>query len=55
MEQKQVKTQAVSMMTAVNLSEMKVSSNPAETLVAFSIGSGIGVAVYDPVSGIGGV
>ncbi len=43
------------MMTAVNLSEMKVSSNPAETLVAFSIGSGIGVAVYDPVSGIGGV
>ena len=37
------------MMTAVNLSEMKVSSNPTETLVAFSIGSGIGVAVYDPV------
>jgi len=54
-EQKQVKSQAVSMMTAVNLSEMKVSSNPTETLVAFSIGSGIGVAVYDPVSGIGGV
>ena len=43
------------MMTAVNLSEMKVSSNPTETLVAFSIGSGIGVAVHDPVSGIGGV
>jgi len=55
MEHEQVKTQAVSIMTAVNLSEMKVSSNPTETLVAFSIGSGIGVAVHDAVSGIGGV
>ena len=32
-------------MTAVNFSEMKISSNPVETLVAFSIGSGIGFAV----------
>ncbi len=30
MEQKQMKSQAVSKMTAVNFSEMKISSNPAE-------------------------
>jgi len=55
MEQQQMKTNAVSMMTAVNFSEMKISSNPAETLVAFSIGSGIGVTAFDPVSGFGGI
>jgi chemotaxis protein CheD len=48
-------TSAVSMMTAVNFSDMKISSNPVETLVAFSIGSGMGVTVYDPISGIGGI
>ena len=55
MEQKQMRSNAVAMMTAVNFSEMKISNNPAETLVAFSIGSGIGVTVFDPVSGIGGI
>lgn len=46
---------AVSLMTAVNFSEMKISNNPVETLVAFSIGSGMGVTAYDPVCGIGGM
>lgn len=46
---------AIALMTAVNRSEMKISNNPAETLVAFSIGSGIGVAAHDPVGGIGGI
>ncbi len=46
---------AVSSMTAVNCSEMKISSNPVETLVAFSIGSGIGMTIHDPVGGVGGV
>ena len=55
MEQKQMKTNAVAMMTAVNFSEMKISRNPAETLVAFSIGSGMGVAVFDPGCGVGGI
>ena len=45
---------AVSSMTAVNFSEMKISSNPVETLVAFSIGAGIGMTVHDPVGGVGG-
>lgn len=48
-------SQAVSLMTAVNSSAMKISCNPAETLVAFSICSGVGVAIYDPVCGAGGI
>ena len=51
----QLKTQAVDLMTAVNFSEMRISNNPAETLVAFSIGSGMGVSVFDPVCAIGGI
>ena len=41
--------------TAVNFSEMKISNNPTETLVAFSIGSGIGMSIYDPISIVGGM
>lgn len=55
MIQKAIHPGAVSKMTAVNFSEMKISGNPAETLVAFSIGSGIGITVFDPVVGIGGI
>ncbi|MGD8723888.1 MAG: chemotaxis protein CheD [Desulfobacterales bacterium] len=47
--------QPVSMMTAVNFGELKISQNPAETLVAFSIGSGICVSIYDPVTKSGGL
>ena len=55
MRQKAINFGAVSKMTAVNFSEMKISGNPAETLVAFSIGSGIGITVFDPVIGVGGI
>ena len=55
MELQAMKSNAVSKMTAVNFSEMKISSNPAETLVAFSIGAGIGITIFDPVVGIGGL
>ena len=55
MGKNQSNTNAVSLMTAVNYSEMKISTNPVETLVAFSIGSGMGVTVYDPVCGVGGI
>ncbi len=47
--------QPISIMTAVNFCELKISRNPAETLVAFSIGSGIVVSIYDPVTRIGGM
>ncbi len=50
-----MKANAVAMMTAVNFSEMKISRNPVETLVAFSIGTGIGVAAFDPGCGVGGI
>ena len=55
MEATKSRANAVSSKTAVNFSEMKISSNPVETLVAFSIGSGIGMTVHDPVGGVGGV
>ncbi len=51
----QSNSNAISLMTAVNCSEMKISNNPVETLVAFSIGSGMGVTVHDPVGGVGGI
>ena len=49
------KINAVALMTAVNFAEMKISGNSVETLVAFSIGSGIGLTIHDPVCGVGGV
>ena len=55
MEKNQINGKAVSSMTAVNFCEMKISSNSVETLVAFSIGSGIGMTAHDPVGGIGGL
>ena len=47
--------QPISLMTAVNFSELKISQNPAEILVAFSIGSGIVVSIYDSVTRTGGM
>ena len=46
---------AISLTTAVNYSEIKTSNNPAESLVAFAIGSGIGITIFDPVIGLGGI
>ena len=45
----------VSVMTAVNFSELKISTNPDETLVAFSIGSGIAVSMYCAITRVGGL
>lgn len=47
--------QPISIMTAVNFCERKISQNPAETLVAFSIGSGIVVSIYDRITRTGGM
>ena len=47
--------QPISIMTAVNFCELKISQNPAETLVAFSIGSGIVVSIHDAVTRTGGM
>ena len=45
----------ISVMTAVNFCELKISQNPAKTLVAFSIGSGLVVSIYDPLTRTGGM
>lgn len=39
----------------VGVSDMKVSKDPAATLVTYSLGSCIGIAVYDPVAKAGGL
>lgn len=39
----------------VGVADMKVSSNPEDILVTYSLGSCIGLAVYDPVVGVGGL
>jgi len=39
----------------VGVSDMKVSNNPESVLVTYSLGSCIGVAVYDPIVRVGGM
>ena len=39
----------------VGVSDMKVSNEAESTIVTYSLGSCIGVAIYDPVSRVGGL
>lgn len=55
MQNAPLSVEPVSVMTAVNFSELKISTSTAETLVAFSIGSGIAVSMYDAVTKVGGL
>lgn len=43
------------MQVTVGISEMKVSSNPEDTLITYSLGSCIGVALFDPDARVGGL
>ncbi|MGC8739728.1 MAG: chemotaxis protein CheD [Candidatus Hydrogenedens sp.] len=43
------------MLITVNISDMKVSSNPEDVLVTYSLGSCVGVVLYDPLQKIGGL
>ncbi len=43
------------MLLTVNISDMKVSSNPEDVLVTYSLGSCVGVTLYDPLQKIGGL
>lgn len=40
---------------AVGLGEVKISANPTEVLVAYGLGSCVGVSAYDPVVHLGGM
>ena len=39
----------------VDIADMKVSDDPSQTLITYSLGSCIGVAIYDPVLQLGGM
>ncbi|MCX8065355.1 MAG: chemotaxis protein CheD [Candidatus Hydrogenedentes bacterium] len=43
------------MWTTVNISDMKVSKNPEDVLITYSLGSCVGVTLYDPLQKIGGM
>ena len=43
------------MQLTVGISEMKVSKDPGDMLVTYSLGSCIGVALFDPDAGVGGL
>lgn len=40
---------------AVGLGEIKISRNPDDVLVAFGLGSCVGIGVYDPVAHVAGM
>ena len=42
-------------MVAVGLGEYKISRHPQEVLVAYGLGSCVGVGMYDPVAQLGGL
>ena len=39
----------------VGVGDMKVSSDPGDTIVTFALGSCLGVTIYDPVTRVGGM
>ncbi len=41
--------------TVLGIAEMKVSNDPQEVLVTHSLGSCLGMTIYDPESGVGGM
>lgn len=43
------------MKIVVGISDMKVSNEPADTLITYSLGSCIGVVIWDPVAKVGGL
>ncbi len=43
------------MHVVVGMSDMKVSNDPKAILVTYSLGSCIGIAVHDPIAGVGGI
>jgi len=39
----------------VGVADMKISNNPDDTIMTFSLGSCIGLVVYDPATRVGGI
>jgi len=45
----------LTVLQVVGISELYVSNNPEDRIVTYSLGSCVGVSVYDPVAGVGGM
>jgi chemotaxis protein CheD len=45
----------MTMKIVVGIADMQITNDPDVTLVTYSLGSCIGVAIYDPVAGVGGL
>jgi chemotaxis protein CheD len=43
------------MMITVGISEMAVSADPGETLITYSLGSCVGLSLWDAAAGVGGL
>jgi len=43
------------MKSIVGVSDLHVSDQPAETIITFALGSCLGIAMFDPVAGVGGL
>jgi chemotaxis protein CheD len=41
--------------SVVGISDLRATADPEETLVTYSLGSCIGLSLYDPVAGVGGL
>ncbi len=39
----------------VGVADMKLSNNPEDSLITYSLGSCIGLVIYDPAAGVGGM
>jgi len=45
----------VEMQHIVSVADMKVSSMPGDILITYALGSCLGIAIHDPVAGVGGL
>ena len=43
------------MQVVVGMSDMRVSNDTKDVLITYSLGSCIGIAVHDPMAGVGGI
>ena len=43
------------MQVVVGMSDMRVSNDTKDILITYSLGSCIGITVYDPIAGVGGI
>ena len=43
------------MLQSVGISDFKVSGDPEDVIITYSLGSCVGLTLYDPVAGVGGM